>query len=160
MIVIVMGVTGVGKTTVGSGLALHLGCAFEDADQYHPPSNVDKMSKGIPLTDEDRAPWLDALHSMLAAYVRQNRCVVLACSALRNSYREVLRKDLEVQWIYLKGSPAAIRERIQHRMGHFAHEDLLASQFSTLEEPADAIVVDADRSEAEILSEVLSKFTR
>lgn len=157
--VVVMGVTGVGKSTIGSGLAKHLHCAFEDADQYHPPANISKMSEGIPLTDADRLPWLEALHRMLSDYAKREMSVVLACSALRDDYRQILGKDLTITWIYLKGSAAAIRERIQHRAGHFAHEDLLASQFSTLEEPADAIVIDADQPAENVLQDVIAHVT-
>src|SRR3954465_13193904 len=114
-IIVVMGVTGVGKTTIGSGLAKHLDCAFEDADQYHPPANIEKMAHGVPLTDADRVPWLGELHRVLSGYASRQQSVVLACSALRDSYRDLLGKDLNVIWLYLKGSPEAIRERIQHR---------------------------------------------
>ena len=157
MIVVVMGVTGVGKTTIGSALAEKLGCAFEDADKYHPAANIEKMSHGIPLTDADRMPWLEAMHTMLEGYQAGGRSVVLACSALRESYRGILGKDLAVTWIYLKGSPEVIRERIEERHGHFAKEDLLKSQFDTLEEPADAMIVNADGTPEEILRDILSR---
>lgn len=157
MIVVVMGVTGVGKTTIGSALAEKLGCAFEDADKYHPAANIEKMSHGIPLTDADRMPWLEAMHRMLDGYQTSGRSVVLACSALRESYRGILGKDLAVVWIYLKGSPEVIRERIEERHGHFAKEDLLKSQFDTLEEPADAMIVNADGTPEDILRDILSR---
>ena len=144
MIYVVMGVTGVGKTTVGVELAKRLQCAFEDADKYHPATNIEKMSHGIPLTDADRLPWLEAMHQMLTRYQTDSCGVVLACSALKQEYRDLLGKDLRITWIYLKGSPEAIRERIEQRHGHFAKEDLLQSQFDTLEEPQDAIVVNAN----------------
>jgi gluconokinase len=156
-LIVIMGVTGVGKTTIGSALARELGFAFEDADQYHPPANIEKMSQGIPLTDADRIPWLKALHRVLLDYAHRQQGVVLACSALRESYRDILRSDIDIQWVFLKGSPEAIRKRIQHRAGHFAHEDLLASQIATLEEPKGAMVVDADGTEAEVLNAVMAR---
>jgi len=157
MIVVVMGVTGVGKTTVGKAVAAKMGAAFEDADRYHSAANIEKMSHGIPLTDADRTPWLESLHAMLARYHAGGLSVVLACSALRDSYRELLGKDLPVAWVYLKASPEAIRERIEHRHGHFAKEDLLKSQFDTLEEPKDAIVINADLPEEAVVAEVVGR---
>lgn len=157
MIVVVMGVTGVGKTTIGSGLAKHFSWAFEDADAYHSAANIEKMSHGIPLTDADRIPWLEAMHRMLAGYASGEHSVVLACSALKDSYRGLLGKDLPVTWIYLKASPAVVRERVEHRHGHFAKEDLVKSQFEALEEPADAIIVNADRTPEEILQDIYSR---
>ena len=157
MIIVVMGVTGVGKTTIGSAVAQHLGYAFEDADAYHSAANIEKMSHGIPLTDADRLPWLESMNAMLHRYASNNQGVVLACSALKQSYRDLLGKDLEITWIYLKASPEAIRERIEHRHGHFAKEDLLKSQFETLEEPQGVIVVDADPPEQTVISDTLAK---
>jgi gluconokinase len=157
MIVVVMGVTGVGKTTIGSALAQHFAWAFEDADAYHSAANIEKMSHGIPLTDADRIPWLESMHRMLAGYANGERSVVLACSALRQEYRDLLGKDLMVTWIYLKASPVVVRERVEHRHGHFAKEDLVKSQFETLEEPADAIIVNADGTPEEILQDICSR---
>jgi len=157
MIAVVMGVTGVGKTTIGSGLASRLGIAFEDADSYHSAANIEKMSHGIPLTDADRIPWLEAMHRMLAAYAADERSVVLACSALKQEYRDLLGKNLPIIWIYLKGSPATILDRIEHRHGHFAKEDLLKSQFETLEEPKDAMIVNVDGTPEEILNDIMAR---
>jgi len=157
MITVVMGVTGAGKTTIGSALAKQLGSAFEDADAYHSAANIEKMSHGIPLTDADRIPWLQSMHRMLQTYQSAGQDVVLACSALKDSYREILGKDLPITWVYLKGSPEAIRERIEHRLGHFAKENLLKSQFQTLEEPKDAIVVDANPPVAEVVADAVQK---
>jgi len=159
MIIVVMGVTGVGKTTIGSALAQRLGSAFEDADAYHSAANIEKMSHGIPLTDADRIPWLESMHHMLAGYLATSHSVVLACSALKQEYREILGKDLAITWIYLKASPEAIRERIEHRHGHFAKEDLLKSQFETLEEPQDAMTVSADGTPEEILQDILARIS-
>jgi gluconokinase len=157
MIVIVMGTTGSGKTTIGSLLAKRLGWEFVDADDFHPPSNVEKMKHGIPLTDADREPWLKALHDKIVEWTAEKRSVVLACSALKQSYRDELRASSDVKFVYLKGSYQLFSERVLARRGHFAKQDLLASQFATLEEPTDAIIVDAAPSPEQIVSEVRRK---
>jgi gluconokinase len=154
MIVIVMGTTGSGKSTIGSLLANRLGWEFVDADDFHPPANVEKMKHGIPLTDADREPWLKALHDKIVQWSAQGRDVVLACSALRQSYRDELRASNDVKFVYLKGSYELFSQRVLSRKGHFAKQDLLASQFATLEEPADAITVDAGPPPEEIVAEV------
>jgi gluconokinase len=157
MIVIVMGTTGSGKTTIGSLLAKRMGWEFVDADDFHPPSNVEKMKHGIPLTDADREPWLKALHDKIVEWTAEKRSVALACSALRQSYRDELRANSDVKFVYLKGSYQLFSERVLARKGHFAKQDLLASQFATLEEPTDAIIVDAAPSPEQIVSEVRRK---
>lgn len=149
-----MGPEGVGKTTVGTLLARELGWQFVDADDFHPPANIEKMARGIPLTDADRAPWLAALHDAIMHWDAERRNVVLACSALERSYRARLAQNADVEFVYLKGSYELIAQRIRTREGHFAHEDLLASQFAILEEPQDAITVDASRTPEEIAEEV------
>jgi gluconokinase len=154
MIVIVMGTTGSGKTTIGNLLAKRMGWEFVDADDFHPPANVEKMKQGIPLTDADREPWLKALHDKIVEWNTEKRNVVLACSALKQSYRDELRASPGVKFVYLKGSYELFSERVLARKGHFAKQDLLASQFATLEEPKDAITVDAARPPEEIVSEV------
>lgn len=154
MIVIVMGTTGSGKTTIGSLLAKRLGWEFADGDDFHPPANVEKMKHGIPLTDADREPWLKALHDKIVEWNSEKRNVVLACSALKQSYRDELRASPDVNFVYLKGSYALFSQRVLARKGHFAKQDLLASQFATLEEPADAITVDAAPPPEQIVSEV------
>ncbi len=149
--VLVMGVSGSGKTTIGRLLAGRLGCAFLDADDFHPPENVAKMAAGRPLTDEDRAPWLDALADQLS---RRER-VVLACSALKASYREHLlqaRPDLRVVW--LRGEPELIRQRMESRRHPFMPASLLDSQFRDLEPPADATAVDVSRPPEAIVEEL------
>jgi gluconokinase len=154
MIVIVMGTTGSDKTTIGTLLAKRLGWQFVDADAFHPPANIEKMKHGIPLTDADREPWLKALHDKIVEWTAEKRNVVLACSALKQSYRDELRASSEVKFVYLKGSYELFSQRVFARKGHFAKQDLLASQFATLEEPTDAIIVDAAPSPEQIVSEV------
>ena len=154
MIVIIMGTTASGKTTIGSLLAKRLGWEFVDADDFHPPANVEKMRRGIPLTDEDRGPWLKALHDKIVEWNTEARNVVLACSALKQIYRDELRVGPYVKFAYLKGSYELFSQRVLARKGHFAKQDLLASQFATLEEPTDAIIVDAAPSPEKIVEEL------
>ncbi len=142
MIVVVMGVCGSGKTTVGRALAAMLHWRFVDADDFHPPANVAKMAQGVPLADADRWPWLDRIVAELKVDQRAGRHVVVACSALRQAYRDRLAQAGEVRFAYLKGDAASIEPRIAGRSGHFMPASLLASQFATLEEPAEAITVD------------------
>jgi gluconokinase len=154
MVVIMMGVAGSGKTTVGKLFASQLGWTFADADDYHSAANVEKMWSGIPLTDADRAPWLESLRSSIAGWIAEGTNAVLACSALKNDYRERLRVGAEVRFVYLKGDRALLDERMHARHGHFMAERMLESQLATLEEPEDAVVVDVDRSPAEIVAEI------
>jgi gluconokinase len=148
MIVVLMGVCGCGKSTVGVALANTFGWTFLDADDFHPEANVAKMATGIPLTDADRWPWLDRMVGELQAIERQGHHVVLACSALRKIYRDRLDRAGEIRWVYLKGDAATIEPRMASRSGHFMPATLLASQFATLEEPSDAIVIDISQSVA------------
>jgi gluconokinase len=139
MIVLVMGVSGVGKTTIGAALAQALGARFIDADDYHPPENVAKMKAGIPLQDADRMPWLKKLNALL----REERRAVLACSALKDAYRRQLAGGVEnFRVVYLHGTAALIRERMNARQHRYMPPALLDSQLATLEPPADAITVD------------------
>ena len=142
MIVVLMGVCGCGKTTVGRPLAQELGWTFVDADDLHPPANVAKMAGGIALTDEDRWPWYDRIVLELRRLADQGRHVVLACSALKQAYRDRLARAGDVRFVYLKGDAVTIEPRLAGRKGHFMPASLLASQFAALEEPAGAIVVD------------------
>jgi gluconokinase len=133
---IVMGVSGSGKSTIAVALAERLGWAFEDGDRFHPASNVAKMSAGHPLTDEDRWPWLEAIADEIGRVCEAGGHVVIACSALKRAYRDVLvrgRKD--VRFVFLEGSPALIADRLAKRKGHFMPSGLLDSQFKTLEPP-------------------------
>ena len=142
MIIIVMGVSGSGKTTVGQLLAGRLGCGFSDADDFHPVANVEKMRAGVPLTDDDRAPWLAALRRAIDGWQATGESHVVACSALREAYRGVLSPGGDVVFVHLKGSPEVIAARLATRRGHYMNPNLLASQFATLEEPEGAIAVD------------------
>jgi gluconokinase len=149
-----MGVTGAGKTTIGTLLAEELGWEFADADDFHSAVNKEKMSRGIALDDADREPWLEAIRAALLQWSSERRNVVLACSALKSSYRERLEIGPEVKFVYLKGRYETIYERLLSRHGHFATETILKSQFEALEEPADAIVVDVAKTPEEIEREI------
>jgi gluconokinase len=154
VIILVTGVLGAGKTTIGSLLARQLGWEFVDADSFHPASNIEKMRRGIPLSDADRQPWLKAIHDTILGWQLEKRSVVLACSALKRSYREELLISPDVQLVYLKGGFEMIASRLHSRQGHFATEQLLASQFATLEEPSAALTVDANQSPEHIVAEL------
>ena len=155
MIVILMGVAGSGKTTVGQALATEMGWPFYDGDDFHPPANIDKMTQGVPLTDADREPWLRALHAHMAGLVQRGQSAVVACSALKRAYRALLMGGLEpVRWVYLQGSPALIGERLQARQAHFMPPGLLASQFVALEEPEGALTVDVTPPPSEMVKTI------
>lgn len=143
MIIILMGVSGSGKTTIGQMLAHDLGCPFRDADEFHPPANIEKMSRSIPLTDEDRAAWLDALHDAIHQTLQNGEQAVFSCSALKQRYRDRLLRDNDgARLVYLKGDYNLILNRLQARRGHFFKPELLASQFADLEEPGNVLTVD------------------
>ena len=154
MIVLLMGVSGVGKTTVGTMLAAQLGWEFADGDDYHPAANVEKMRNGIPLTDADREPWLESLRSLIAAWIAAGKSAILACSALKQAYRDRLMVGASVRVVYLKADRELLRERLLLRRGHYMKEGMLESQIATLEEPEDAVVVDARSSVEEIVREI------
>ena len=154
MILIVMGVVGAGKTTVGSLLAKQLGWECADAYDFHPSSNVEKMRQGISLTDADRLPWLDRLREKIAGWIAAQENVVLACSALKRRYREMLSVGPEVRFVYLKGNAQLIAERLQHRHGHFTGESILATQMADLEEPQSAITLDIRQTPANIVNSI------
>ena len=142
MIVVLMGVCGCGKTTVGRALAADLGWPFHDADVFHPPANVAKMAAGTPLTDDDRWPWLDRIAAAMREIDAAGRNAVLACSALKQSYRDRIARAGDVRFVSLKGDVATIGARLAARQHEYMPASLLPSQFATLEEPADALVVD------------------
>ena len=154
MVVILMGVTTSGKTTVGRLLAEASGYQFYDADDFHPSANVDKMRRGIPLDDDDRRPWLETLRDLVRRCLAEERNAVLACSALKQAYRRYLLIDPRVKLVYLKVDEELIRQRLQRRQGHFMNPALLESQFTTLEEPDEALWLDASRSPEEIVGTV------
>jgi gluconokinase len=151
-----MGVVGAGKTTVGSLLAQKLDWQFADADNFHPAANVEKIRQGIPLDDSDRAPWLAALHDAILHWNVEGRNAVLACSALKRKYRDILRVD-GVRFVYLKGDYELIEQRLQTRRGHFASDSILKSQFEDLEKPDDAITIEVDKTPEAIVSEIIDK---
>ncbi len=157
MIVIVMGVTGAGKTTVGKLLALQLGWKFADADSFHSAANKEKMSQGIALDDADRAPWLASMRAAIMEWSSEHQDVVLACSALKRDYRQTLDIGSEVKFVYLKGNYEVIYERLLSRHGHFATEAILRSQFETLEEPSGAIMVDLRKTPEQLVTEIRAK---
>ena len=150
-----MGVSGAGKTAVGKRLAERLGWAFLDADGLHPAENVRKMSAGVPLTDEDRLPWLGRVREEMDALAASGHPAVVACSALRRTYREILRAaDAEVRFVHLNASRDVLERRLRERRDHFFDPDLLASQLETLQAPRDALVVDADRGLEAVVEDI------
>ena len=149
-----MGPAGAGKTTIGELLAAQLHWDFADADNFHPSANIAKMSHGIPLHDEDRIPWLHSLRDAILKWDAQGKSVVLACSALKRSYRELLLINSKVKLVYLKGSFELFRERLRARKGHYAGEQILAGQFADLEEPEDALTIDSAQPPEQIVSEI------
>ena len=160
MFVLVMGVAGSGKTTIGALLADRLGWPFFDADDFHPPDNVRKMASGTPLTDEDRRPWLEKLSSLIADHSRRGQSGVLACSALKNAYRNILSAETDLVVVYLKATPELARSRLTRRRGHFMPARLIESQFADLEEPMKKITVDAAWSPEQSVAAVLAQLER
>jgi carbohydrate kinase (thermoresistant glucokinase family) len=158
-IIVIMGVAGSGKTTVGALLAGRLGWPYAEADNFHPQSNVDKMAAGHPLTDEDRRPWLEAIGRWIDERGAQNEPGVVSCSGLKRAYRDMLRKDRpEVRTVFLKGSKELIMRRMVARHGHFMKAAMLDSQFADLEEPAadeDVLVISVEATPEEIVDQII-----
>jgi gluconokinase len=154
VVIVVMGVSGSGKTTIGSQLAQQLAWQFADADDYHASANIDRMRAGIPLTDADRVQWLYALRSLIVGWIAAEKNAVLACSALKKSYREYLQVTEQVKFVYLKVSEDLLSQRLLARRGHYMKRQMLESQLATLEEPNDAIVMNANGTPENIISEI------
>ncbi len=160
MILILMGVSGVGKTTIGKILAERTGWQFEDADDYHPESNREKMASGIPLTDADRRPWLAVLNGLLANYLQQEKSAILACSALKSTYREQLTQGLgmgKVQFVALHAPVQVLRERIHARSHQYMNPNLLDSQLATLEESSTAWPVSVEGTPEQTVNEIFKR---
>jgi gluconokinase len=160
VILIVFGVSGAGKTTVGKLLAERLGWRFLEADDFHPSANIEKMHSGIPLTDEDRRPWLDSLRELIKERVSQGENAVLACSALKRRYRLNLRVSEEVKFVFLRGDHALIADQLRQRRGHFMNPALLRSQFADLQEAAsdeDVLTIQLGRSPHDLVDEITKK---
>jgi gluconokinase len=155
MVLVIMGVAGSGKTTVGRALAGALGCPFADADEFHPPENIAKMAAGHPLDDADRAPWLAAIRAWIDAHLARGECAVVTCSALKRRYRDVLRPDpARVRFIFLSGSRELIAARLAGRTDHFMPARLLDSQLAALEPPADALTLDIALPPEKLVAEI------
>jgi gluconokinase len=158
MVVLLMGVTASGKSTVGRLLAARLGWTFHDGDDYHPAANVEKMSHGIPLTDEDRVPWLDTLNGVMRGHVQEGTGAIVASSALKAAYRERLSRGVTgLRVVFLKGEPEILQARLDARTDHFMPRTMLPSQLATLEEPHDAVIVDAGLSPETIVGLIVER---
>jgi gluconokinase len=158
MIIILMGVSGSGKTTLGKQLSLVLQCPFYDGDDFHTPEARLKMSRGESLTDADRQPWLEDLSRKMKKWNLQSPQTILACSALKQKYRDFLSRDSEITWVYLKGDKALIKERLEQRQGHYAGVSLLDGQFDSLEEPPNAIVLDISDPPERLIEALIPRF--
>ena len=160
MVVIIFGVSGAGKTTIGQLLAQELGWRFYEADDFHPRANIKKMREGVPLMDEERWPWLESLHELVNRCIAAGEDAVLACSALKKAYRRYLRVNADVKLVFLRGNYELIANQLRHRRGHFMNPALLQSQFADLEEPKateGAIVIELGRVPRKLVQEIKKK---
>jgi gluconokinase len=160
MFILVMGVTGSGKTAIGTLLSAAMGWPFYDADDFHSAENVHKMASGVPLSDEDRGPWLQELHELISRHNERGENGVLACSALKAAYRRILSADADVAVVYLKAHPDLIRSRLDSRSGHYMPQRLIGSQFLDLEEPKEGIIIDAAWPPEQIVETIRSELAR
>ena len=157
MVILVMGVSGSGKTTIGQMLSAQLNWPFVDGDSLHSAANIAKMAAGIPLTDDDRAPWLQSIHDVMEGWRTQHKNGIVASSALKEKYRQILLTSPDIKLVYLRGSYELIYSRMQHRPGHYMKPEMLQSQFAALEEPKDAVVVDISESAEQIVATIRQK---
>ncbi len=159
-VIILMGVTGVGKIEIGEELAEELGWVFYNGVDFHSQANIDKINEGIPLTDEDRQPWLETLNKLIHKHIEQDQRAILACSALKQSYRDALLANNEgTFFVYLKGSPTLIGVRLRQRLGQLVKANIVANQYETLEEPEGVLTIDADESPRAIIKQILKEFS-
>jgi gluconokinase len=157
MIIVLMGVTGSGKSTVGKLLASQLRWKFFEGDDFHSPTNIEKLRRGQPLNDADRSPWLEAIRELIRAAIDRGENAVIACSALKQSCRRMLQICEQVSFVYLKASIALIQDRLKNRVGHFMNPDLVQSQFDTLEAPEEALQIDAGSTPVEIVQVIRNR---
>ena len=158
-VIILIGVTGVGKIEIGEELAEELGWVFYNGADFHPQANLDKVAEGIPLTDEDRQPWLETLNKLIHTHIEQDQRAVLACSALKQSHRDTLVAGNDgAAFVYLKGSPTLIGARLRQRLGQLMKANIVANQYDTLEEPEGVLTIDADDPPRAIIKQILKEF--
>jgi gluconokinase len=160
VVIIIFGVSGAGKTTVGELLARELGWHFFEADDFHSPANIEKMRRGVPLTDDDRRPWLENLRELIKRRVTSNESAVLACSVLKRVYRKHLHVSAEVKLVFLRGDYELVAKQLRHRRGHFMNPGLLRSQFADLEEPQPeerVLTIELGRTPRDLVEEIKTK---